>query len=62
LVNNYCAFAFLARDKPRAEKDSKLTELPTGKAALDAELERLRAEIAAIKKQNEATPDEHIAL
>ncbi len=42
-----------------AEKDSKLTELLTGKAALDAELERLRAEIAAIKKQNEATPDEH---
>ncbi len=27
--------------------------------ALDAELERLRAEIAAIKKQNEATPDTH---
>jgi len=42
-----------------AEKDTKLTELLTGKAALDAELERLRAEIAAIKKQNEATPDEH---
>ena len=31
----------------------------TGKAELDAELERLRAEIAAIKKQNEATPDKH---
>jgi type I restriction enzyme R subunit len=42
-----------------AEKDSRLSELLTGKAALDAELERLRAEIAAIKKQNEATPDEH---
>jgi type I restriction enzyme R subunit len=42
-----------------AEKDSKLSELLTGKAALDAELERLRAEIVAIKKQNEATPDEH---
>ena len=42
-----------------AEKDSKLSELLTGKAAVDAELERLRAEIAAIKKQNEATPDEH---
>jgi type I restriction enzyme R subunit len=42
-----------------AEKDSKLSELLTGKAALDAELESLRAEIAAIKKQNEATPDEH---
>jgi hypothetical protein len=42
-----------------AEKDTKLTELLTGKAVLDAELERLRAEIAAIKKQNEATPDTH---
>lgn len=42
-----------------AEKDTRLTELLTGKAALDAELERLRAEIAAIKRRNEATPDEH---
>src|ERR1700733_11302197 len=42
-----------------AEKDTKLTELLTGKAALDAELERLRAEIAAIKKQNAETPDTH---
>jgi type I restriction enzyme R subunit len=42
-----------------AEKDSKLSELLTGKAAVDAELELLRTEIAAIKKQNEATPDEH---
>ncbi len=42
-----------------AEKDVRLTELLTGKAALDAELERLRAEIAAIKKQNEAKPDTH---
>lgn len=42
-----------------AEKDTKLTELLTGKAALDAELERLRAEIAAIKQQNAETPDTH---
>jgi type I restriction enzyme R subunit len=42
-----------------AEKDTKLTELLTGKAALDAELERLRAEIAAIKKQNAEKPDTH---
>jgi type I restriction enzyme, R subunit len=42
-----------------AEKDTKLTELLTGKAALDAELERLRAEIADIKKQNAETPDTH---
>jgi type I restriction enzyme, R subunit len=41
------------------EKDTELTELLSGKAALDSELERLRAEIAAIKKQNEATPDTH---
>ena len=40
-------------------KTTKLTELLTGKAALDAELERLRAEIAAIKKQNAETPDTH---
>ncbi len=42
-----------------AEKDTRLTELLTGKAALDADLERLRLEIAATKKQNEATPDTH---
>src|SRR2546425_1016282 len=42
-----------------AEKDTKLTELLSGKEALDAELERLRSEIAAIKKQNAATPDTH---
>ena len=41
------------------KKTRSLTELLTGKAALDAELERLRAEIAEIKKQNEATPDQH---
>jgi type I restriction enzyme R subunit len=42
-----------------AEKDTRLTELLTGKAALDAELERLRAEIATIKQQNAETPDTH---
>ena len=42
-----------------AENDTRLSELLTGKAALDAELERLRAEIAAIKKQNAETPDTH---
>jgi type I restriction enzyme, R subunit len=42
-----------------AEKDTRLTELLTGQAALDAELERLRAEIAAIKQQNAETPDAH---
>lgn len=42
-----------------AEKDTRLTELLTGTDALNAELERLRAEIAEIKKRNEATPDQH---
>lgn len=42
-----------------AEKDTRLTELLIGKAALDAELERLRSEIAAIKRQNAQTPDTH---
>ena len=34
-----------------AEKDTKLNELLTDKVALDAELERLRAEIAEVKKE-----------
>jgi len=42
-----------------AEKDEKLAELLTGKAALDEELMRLRAEIAKAKKQNAAQPDTH---
>jgi type I restriction enzyme R subunit len=42
-----------------AEKDAKLEELLTDKLTVDAELQRLRAEIAEIKKQNAATPDQH---
>ena len=42
-----------------AQKDAKLSEILTGKAALDAELEKLRAEIAAIKEANKAVPDNH---
>jgi type I restriction enzyme R subunit len=42
-----------------AEKNAKLSELLTGKAALDEELAQLRAEIAAAKKQNAAQPDTH---
>lgn len=42
-----------------AQKDEKLTELLTGKAALDAELARLRAEFAAAKRENTAQPDTH---
>jgi type I restriction enzyme R subunit len=41
------------------EKDVRLTELLSGKEALDAELARLRAEIAEIKKRNEARSDNH---
>lgn len=42
-----------------AQKDAKLSEILTGKVALDAELEKLRAEIAAIKEANKAVPDNH---
>ncbi len=41
------------------EKDEKLAELLGDKAALDAELVRLRAEVAAAKQANAATPDTH---
>jgi type I restriction enzyme R subunit len=41
------------------ERDEKLTALLGDKAALDAELERLRAEIAEVKKKNTAQPDTH---
>jgi type I restriction enzyme R subunit len=41
------------------QKDEKLTEVLEGKKALDEELERLRAEVAEIKKVNAATPDTH---
>src|SRR5438874_12085295 len=46
-----------ALEQQLQEKDIKLTELLIGKEALDAELERLRAEIAEAKKQNAAIPD-----
>lgn len=42
-----------------AEKDVKLQELATDKLKIDEELQRLRAEIAEIKRLNEATPDQH---
>jgi len=41
------------------ERDDKLTALLADKATLDAELQRLRAEVAAAKKANAAHPDEH---
>ena len=41
------------------ERDEKLSELLSGKKALDDELERLRIEVAEAKKQNAARPDDH---
>jgi len=45
--------------KKAQEKDEKLSEVLAGKAALDEELQRLRAEIAAIKQANTAQADTH---
>lgn len=42
-----------------AEKDAKLAELMTGQAAMDAELQQLRAEVAEARKRNEAAADTH---
>jgi type I restriction enzyme R subunit len=41
------------------ERDEKLSAVLADKAALDAELTRLRAEVAAAKKQAAAQPDTH---
>jgi len=41
------------------ERDEKLAELLSGRQALDAELESLRAQIAEIKAANAARPDAH---
>ena len=41
------------------ERDEKLTGLLADKNALDEELKRVRAEVAAAKKANAARPDEH---
>jgi len=41
------------------ERDEKLAGLLSGRKALDAELERLRIEVAEAKKQNAARPDDH---
>lgn len=41
------------------ERDESLKALLSDKATLDEELQRLRAEVAAAKKSNEATPDTH---
>jgi len=41
------------------EKDDKLSEVLASHAALDAELQKLRDEVAAAKKANSAVPDTH---
>jgi type I restriction enzyme, R subunit len=41
------------------EQDTRLTVLLADKLALDEELQRLRAEVAAAKRQNQAVPDTH---
>jgi type I restriction enzyme R subunit len=41
------------------ERDDELAALLAGKTALDAEIERRRAEVAEAKRQNAARPDEH---
>jgi type I restriction enzyme R subunit len=41
------------------EKDAKLSEVLANHAALDAELQKLRDEVAAAKKANSAVPDTH---
>ena len=41
------------------ERDEKLSQLLSGKKALDDELQRLRIEIAEAKQRNAARPDDH---
>ena len=40
-------------------RDAELAKLISGQAALDTELQRLRAEVAEAKQRNEQTPDTH---
>jgi type I restriction enzyme R subunit len=51
--------ALLDLEKKLSERDEKLTVLLADKTALDAELKRLRDEIATVKQANAATPDTH---
>ena len=46
-------------DSQLGERDEKLSQLLSGKKALDDELQRLRIEVAAAKQQNAARPDDH---
>jgi type I restriction enzyme R subunit len=49
----------LELEESLSSKDAQLAELISGNAALDAELQRLRAEVAEAKKRNESIPDTH---
>jgi len=54
------AFAHLkAQQQALEDKDGELTKLLADKAALDAELQALRAEVAAARKAAETVPDSH---
>lgn len=53
------ADALLRLGEELAAKDTKLSELLSGRVALDEELARLRAEVAAARAANTATPDTH---
>ncbi|MDR6955543.1 type I restriction enzyme R subunit [Ancylobacter sp. 3268] len=54
------AFSELTRLKGEMEaRDAAFEAMLRDKAALDAELQRLRAEIAAVRRENEARPDHH---
>ncbi|MEO5719193.1 MAG: DEAD/DEAH box helicase family protein [Chthoniobacterales bacterium] len=48
-----------ALEEQLRQKDEKLVELLEGKETLDAELKRLREEVAAAKKANAEQPDTH---
>lgn len=48
-----------ALEEQLRQKDERLTELLEGKEPLDAELRRLREEVAAAKKANADQPDTH---
>jgi type I restriction enzyme R subunit len=54
------AFAHLKAQQAELEaRDGELTRLLADKAGLDAELNRLRAEVEQVRRANEAVPDRH---
>ena len=54
------AFVYIQQQQKELEaKDGELTRLLASRTELDAELQRLRAEIAAVRQANAAVPDNH---